>query len=83
MLKALVPILSALAGEEVRFTVSQTRRAAIYGVAIGIFGIITVTFLCVAAFLALAQTYGGPLAALILAAISLILALLVLAVLKI
>lgn len=83
MLKALVPILSALAGEELRFTVSQTRRAAIYGVAIAIFGIITVTFLCVAAFLALAQAYGGPLAALILAAISLLLALLVLAVLKI
>lgn len=83
MLKALAPILTALAGEEVKFAVSQTRRAAIFGVAIAILGIITVTFLCVAAFLALAQAYGGPLAALILAAISLILALLVLAVLKI
>jgi predicted RND superfamily exporter protein len=76
MLKALAPILTALAGEEVKFAVSQTRRAAIFGVAIAIFGIITVTFLCVAAFLALAQAYGGPLAALILA-------LLVLAVLNI
>lgn len=83
MLKALAPILTALAGEEFRFAASQTKRAAIFGGAIAIFALIAITFLCVAAFLALAERYGGPFAALILAAISLILALIILAVLKI
>ncbi len=83
MLKALMPVLSALAGEELKFVAGQTKRAAIFGAAIAIFAIIAITFFCVAAFLALAQNYGGPLAALILAALSLIVALLILAVLKI
>ena len=83
MLKALMPLLTAMAGEELKFVAGQTKRAAIFGAAIAVFAIIAVTFLCVAAFLALAQSYGGPLAALILAALSLIVALLILAVMKI
>nr|WP_183515789.1 hypothetical protein [Ochrobactrum sp. RC6B] len=83
MLKALMPLLTAMAGEELKFVAGQTKRAAIFGAAIAIFAIIAVTFLCVAAFLALAQSYGGPLAALILVALSLIVALLILAVMKI
>ncbi len=83
MLKALMPLLAAMAGEELKFVAGQTKRAAIFGAAIAVFAIIAITFFCVAAFLALAQNYGGPLAALILAALSLILALLILAVLKI
>jgi len=83
MLKALMPLLTAMAGEELKFVAGRTKRAAIFGAAIAVFVIIAITFFCVAAFLALAQNYGGPLAALILAALSLILALLILAVLKI
>lgn len=83
MLKALMPLLSALAGEELKLMANRTKRAAIFGAVIAIFAIIAVAFLCVAAFLALAQSYGGPLAALILAALSLIAALLILAVLTI
>lgn len=83
MLKALLPLLSAMAGEEMKFAAGKARRAAIFGAVVAVLAIIAVTFLCVAAFLALAENYGGPLAALILAALSLILALIVLAVLKI
>ncbi len=83
MLKALIPLLTTLAGDEVKAAIGQTKRAAIFAGALIIFGLITLTFLCVAAFLALAQSYGGPLAALILAALSLIIAFIILAVLKI
>lgn len=83
MLKALIPLLTAVAGEEVKATIGKTKRAAIFAGAILVFGLITLTFLCVAAFLALAQNYGGPLAALILAALSMIIALIILAILKI
>ncbi|MBV2144690.1 phage holin family protein [Falsochrobactrum sp. TDYN1] len=83
MLKILTPLLTALAGEELRLATRRVRRAAIFGAVVAVFGLIALIFLCVAAFLALAQNYGGPIAALILAALSLIIALLVLAVLKI
>ena len=82
MLKILTPLLTALAGEELKLATRRARRAAIFGTVIAVFSFITLVFLCVAAFLALAENYGGPIAALILAALSLILALLVLAVLK-
>ncbi len=83
MLKTLAPLLSALAGEELKYTAGRTRRATIYGVVIALFAIIAVAFFCIAAFLALAQHYGGPLSALVLAVISLLVALIVLAVMKI
>ncbi len=83
MLKALIPLLSALAGEEVKFAAHRTKRTVIFGTVIAVFGLIAATFLCVAAFLALERTYDGPLAALILAACALMVALLILAVLKI
>ncbi len=59
MLKALMPLLAAMAGEEMKFVAGQTKRAAIFGAAIAVFAIIAITFFCVAAFLALAQNYGG------------------------
>lgn len=83
MLKSLAPLLTALAGEELKLVTARARRTAIFAAAISVFGLIALVFLCVAAFLALAENYGGPVAALILAALSLIIALLVLAVLKI
>ena len=46
MLKALMPLLTAMAGEELKFVAGQTKRAAIFGAAIAIFAIIAVTFLC-------------------------------------
>ncbi|MBC2886892.1 phage holin family protein [Ochrobactrum sp. CM-21-5] len=83
MLKLLAPLLSTLAGDELRFAASRARRTAIFGATAAIFAIIAITFLCVAAFLALAETYDGPLAALIIAALALILAMIILAILKI
>jgi len=83
MLKLLAPVVASLAGEELKLLTGRAKRAAIFGAATAVFGLIAVVFLCVAAFLALAENYGGPIAALILAGLSLILALLILAVLKI
>lgn len=83
MLKLLAPLLTSLAGEELRLVTGQAKRAAIFGAVIAVFGLIALVFLCVAAFLALAQHYGGPVAALILAGLSLIVALIVLAALKV
>lgn len=83
MLKLFTPLLAALAGDELKRTTSRAKRTAICGAVIGVFGLITLLFLCLAAFLALAQKYDGPIAALIMAGLSIILALLVLAVLKI
>src|SRR5690606_21566100 len=83
MLKLFTPLLAALAGDELKRTTAQIKRTAIFGAVIGFFGILTLLFLCLAAFLALAQQYSGPIAALIMAGLSIILALLVLAVLKI
>lgn len=83
MLKLFTPLLAALAGDEFKRTTGRVKRTAILGAVIGVFGLITLLFLCLAAFLALAQEYGGPIAALIMAGLSVILALLVLAVLKI
>lgn len=83
MLKLFTPLLAALAGDELKRTTAQIKRTAIFGTVIGFFGILTLLFLCLAAFLALAQQYSGPIAALIMAGLSIILALLVLAVLKI
>lgn len=83
MLKLFTPLLAALAGDELKRTTARAKRTAIFGAVIGVFGIITLLFLCLAAFLALAQEYGGPIAALIMAGLSLILASIVLAALKI
>ncbi len=44
MLKALMPLLSAMAGEELKFVAGQTKRAAIFGAAIAVFAIIAITF---------------------------------------
>ncbi|NKB83422.1 phage holin family protein [Brucella grignonensis] len=83
MLKHLAPVVTSLVGEELELLTGRAKRAAILGAVIAVFGLIAVVFLCVAAFLALAENYGGPIAALILAGLSLILAMLILAVLKI
>lgn len=83
MLKLLAPIVATLAGDELKLLTGRAKRVAILGTTIAVFGLIAVVFLCVAAFLALAQNYGGPIAALILAGLSTIIALLILAVLKI
>lgn len=83
MLKLLAPIVATLAGDELKLLTGRAKRVAILGTTIAVFGLIAVVFLCVAAFLALAQNYGGPIAALILAGLSIIIALLILAVLKI
>lgn len=83
MLKLLAPIVASLAGSEIKLITRRAKRAAIFGTIIAVLGLIAVVFLCVAAFLALAENYGGPVAALIIAGFSLIFALLILAVLKI
>lgn len=83
MLKHLAPVVTSLVGEELELLTGRAKRAAILGAVIAVFGLIAVVFLCVAAFLALAENYGGPIAALILAGLSLTFAMLILAVLKI
>lgn len=74
MFKLLTPLASALLGDEVRFIADQTRRSAIFYAIIGLLLAIAGIFLLTAAFLALAQSFGGPIAALILAGICIILA---------
>lgn len=83
MLKLLAPVVATLAGDEIKLATGRAKRAAIFGVVVAVFGLIAVVFLCVAAFLALSENYGGPIAALILAGLSLIIVLLILAVMKI
>ncbi|MFD1199636.1 hypothetical protein ACFQ3K_15130 [Brucella gallinifaecis] len=83
MLKLLTPVITALAGDELKLLTGRAKRTVIFGMVIAVFGLITVVFLCVAAFLALAENYGGPIAALLLASLSLILALLILAIMRI
>ncbi|MGF2226704.1 hypothetical protein ACQT3V_09765 [Brucella sp. NF 2653] len=83
MLKLLAPLISSLAGEEIQLISGRAKRAAIFCAAMVVFGAIALAFFCIAAFLALAENYGGPIAALILAAIALLLALITLAILKI
>ncbi len=83
MLKALMPLLSAMAGEELKFVAAQTKRAAIFGAAIAVFAIIAITFFLRRRLSGAGAELWRPLAALILAALSLIVALLILAVLKI
>lgn len=83
MLKLLAPVVATLAGDELKLFTGRAKRAAIFAIAVAIFGLIAIVFLCVAAFLALSESYSGPVAALILSGLALIVALLILAVLKI
>lgn len=83
MLKLLAPVVATLAGDELKLLTGRAKRAAIFAIAVAIFGLIAIVFLCVAAFLALSENYSGPVAALILSGLALIVALLILAVLKI
>jgi len=83
MLKLLAPVVATLAGDELKLLTGRAKRAAIFAIAVAIFGLIAIVFLCVAAFLALSENYSGPVAALILSGLSLIVVLLILAVLKI
>lgn len=83
MLKLLAPVVATLAGDELKLLTGRAKRAAIFAIAVAIFGLIAIVFLCVAAFLALSESYSGPVAALILSGLALIVALLILAVLKI
>ncbi len=83
MLKLIAPLLASLVDEELQLVGGRAKRAAVLCVAMAIFGLIALAFFCTAAFLALEQVYGGPIAALVLAAISLLLALIVLAILKV
>ena len=83
MLKLLAPVVATLAGDELKLLTGRAKRAAIFAIAVAIFGLIAIVFICVAAFLALSENYSGPVAALILSGLALIVALLILAVLKI
>lgn len=83
MLQILAPLLSGILGEELRSAATQARRSALFLSLIGVSVLIGVVFLLISAFLALERHYGGPFAALIMAGSAFLLALIVLAIMKI
>lgn len=82
MLKILSPLLTSLAGEEIKSITTRAKRSAGFGAVIIALVLIGFIFLCLAAYLVLAEIYGGPIAALILAGISLFLALIAVIVMR-